>query len=108
MKLGDIILVPFPFTDFSTKKLRPAVVIGLTDDKYKDVIVSAISSVVSHKLSKSEILLRPTSVNKLRATSIIKVDRIVTLKSADIVGRLGKLSSSEIENFRMQFKELVD
>lgn len=41
MKTGNIILVPFPFSELTNIKVRPAVVISTTKDKYEDVIVSA-------------------------------------------------------------------
>ena len=36
MKLGDIILIPFPFAELTNIKVRPAVVITETADIYKD------------------------------------------------------------------------
>ena len=57
MKAGDIILLPFPFAELTSIKVRPAVVIGITADKYKDLIVSAISSIVPEHLNKNEILI---------------------------------------------------
>jgi RNA binding exosome subunit len=59
MKIGEIILIPFPFAELTNIKIRPAVVIAETDDKYKDLVVSAISSVVPSKISNREILLKP-------------------------------------------------
>mgnify|MGYP001331347227 CR=1 FL=1 len=84
MKTGDIILVPFPFAELNNKKVRPAVVICETADKYKDIVVCAISSVVPPIPGDNEILLKPDKLNKLRADSVIKVDRIVTIKARDI------------------------
>jgi mRNA interferase MazF len=107
MKCGDIVLVPFPFSELTNIKVLPAVVISTTKDKYKDVIVSAISSVVPEILSSNEILITPNSSNGLRIKSVIKVDRIVTIKKENIIAILGKLSETEIKNFIGIFRKLV-
>jgi mRNA interferase MazF len=108
MKTGDIVLVPYPFAELSNVKVRPALVITITKDKYRDIIVSAITSVVHRKTGDFEILLHPDKINNLRAISIIKVDRIVILKKEDIITTLGKLSSSELIVFKGKFRKLVD
>jgi mRNA interferase MazF len=108
MKTGDIILVPYPFAELSNVKVRPAVVITTTKDKYQDIIVSAISSVLHGKTGNFEILLKPNKTNNLRTISIIKVDRIVTLKEEDVITVLGKLSLSELKIFQRKFKALID
>ncbi len=107
MKTGDIILIPFPFAELNNKKVRPAVVITETDDKYRDLVVSAISSVVPASIAHREILLNPDKKNNLRVDSIIKVDRIVTLKRDDKIADLGKLSKSELKMFRKILIEFI-
>ncbi len=107
MKIGEIILIPFPFTDFENKKVRPAVIITETKDQYRDLVVSAISSVVPSGISSREILLIPNDFNKLRTNSIIKVDRIVTLKREDKIAELGKLSNKELIEFKSILSEMI-
>ncbi len=102
MKTGDIVLIPFPFAELTSVKVRPAVVICETKDKYRDIVVSAISSVVPKKLSENEILIKHEKVNKLKVDSVIKVDRIVTVKSNDIIAELGKLDHEQIELFKIK------
>ncbi len=105
---GDIILVPFPFAELTNRKVRPGVFVCETADKYKDIVVCAISSVVPTLLGANEILLRPNPVNMLRSDSVIKIDRIVTVKRRDVIAQIGKLDDTILEAFREKFKQLVD
>jgi mRNA interferase MazF len=107
MKTGDIILVSFPHAEFTDIKVRPAVVIAETADRYTDLIVAAISSVVPQKTCKNEIIIQPDRINNLRKTSIIKVDRILTLKQSHKIADLGELNKNELQLFKQTFKELV-
>ena len=108
MNAGDIILIPFPFSDVQDVKVRPAVLISVTRDKYKDLVVSAISSVVPSELSKTQIPVKPDDHNNLRVNSIIRVDRIVTLKAEHKIANLGRLAKKDLEKFKEVFKGLVD
>lgn len=107
MKIGDIILIPFPFAELTNRKVRPAVVITETADKYKDLVVSAISSVVPSTISHREIILRPDKVNNLRSDSVVKVDRIVTLKKEDKIATLGRLSLNELLEFKQILLQII-
>ena len=45
-KRGDVVLLPFPFTDLSSSKRRPALVISpdAFNDQMQDLVVAAIAS----------------------------------------------------------------
>jgi mRNA interferase MazF len=77
---GKIVLVPFPFTDLTAAKLRPALVIY---EGEKDAVVAFISSKIPFELSKVDILItrdhpgfRRTG---LKANSVIRLDKIATV-----------------------------
>ena len=108
MKTGDVILIPFPFSDFKNVKVRPCIVICETKDKFKDIVVSAVCSVIPEKLNINEILLSPDNSNNLRAKSVIKVDRIVTVKSENLIARIGKLKKENLDKFINKFKSLAN
>jgi mRNA-degrading endonuclease toxin of MazEF toxin-antitoxin module len=57
-------------------------------------------------MKKGDIILVPFPFN-LRVTSVIKVDRIETVKKADIFARIGELSEGHLNGFIMKFKNLV-
>lgn len=83
MSPGDIILINFPFTLPSVSKVRPAVIIAVTDHRFHDLVVCAISSVVPESPTKREILISTVDQEFAetgpRVNSVVKVDRVATL-----------------------------
>jgi len=55
---GSVVLVPFPFTDLSGRKRRPALVISPDSFDEQDLILCAITSRVPEDLSPWEVQLR--------------------------------------------------
>lgn len=108
MKTGDILLIPFPFSEHTgTKKVRPSVLVCETADAYRDLVVCAISSVMPAIPGPNDVLLHPTEINNLRRSSVLKVDRIVTIKAKDVIATLGVLDSADLGLFRAKFKDLL-
>jgi len=97
-KQKDIVLVPFPFTDLSGEKVRPALVIGsgISDD----VTLSFVSSIISKNLLKNEVFIKIKEKDKtgLKTNSLIKVLKIATLENKIILGKIGELDE---DNFRL-------
>ena len=111
MKPGDIILINFPFTIPHQSKVRPALVITETKDKYRDVVVCAISSILPSKLSKREMAIKSNhpDFNKtgLRVDSVIKIDRIATLRKVDIITKIGICPIDLWDKFITEFQKLA-
>jgi mRNA interferase MazF len=89
---GKIVLVPFPFTDLTAAKLRPALVIY---EGEKDVVLSFISSKIPYKPSNVDIVLKESHTgfkkSGLKLDSVIKLDKIATVLKDLIMGELGEL-----------------
>lgn len=74
---GKIVLVPFPFTDLSTSKLRPALVLveGETDS-----VVAFISSRIPAQPATTEVLIpqdhREFGLTGLKTASIVRLDKL--------------------------------
>ncbi len=111
MSPGDIILINFPFTVPSVSKVRPAVIITITDDRFHDLVVCAISSIIPDSLTKREIPIRTTdnefSQTGLRVDSVVKVDRIATLRRSDVITTIGHCSSKIWQTVIEAFRTLV-
>lgn len=111
MNPGDIILIDFPFTVPTQSKIRPAVVLTVTQDKYQDIVICAISSIVPATIAPREILLTTVdpafSATGLRVDSVIKIDRIATLRSTDVIIKLGQCPPSLWNEIVAKFRTLV-
>jgi len=59
---NTIVLVPFPFDDFSVTKVRPALCLTNEIGKYNHVIIAFISSKIPDDLIESDIIIKKQSV----------------------------------------------
>jgi|SRR4051812_33483024 len=90
---GDVVLVPFPFADLTGGKVRPAVVIS-ADPQSEELILAFITSVLTNRSARgAEIeFLRSDPEFRgsgLKADSLVRLDKIVTLTRSVISRRLG-------------------
>lgn len=92
MKKGDIVLIPFPFTDLTGNKLRPALVLAIN---LKDITVAFITSQIE-LLSDFDILINPNLNNGIKKESIIKLTKLATLETSLAIGKLG-----EVEDYKL-------
>jgi mRNA interferase MazF len=103
--MGDVVLVPFLFTDLSDHKIRPAVVIGV-DRKTNHVILCFITT--QDKFSSKKVPVKPSVLNGLRADSFIIPSKIMTLEKKVFLGSIGKLEKTCMEELKISLKELLD
>jgi mRNA interferase MazF len=92
---GDVVLVPFPFADLSGRKVRPAVILS-ADPQAPELILAFITSVLTNRSPRgAEVELLRTNpefpITGLKADSLIRLDKLVTLSSSVISRRLGKV-----------------
>ena len=90
--VGDVLLVGFPFSNLRQTKLRPAVVIGLSD--YSNLILCQITSKSPDLLSSVKITSSDLdNPAVLPQTSYIRANKIFTSDPELIVKKLGRLES---------------
>ncbi|WGV26436.1 type II toxin-antitoxin system PemK/MazF family toxin [Halotia branconii] len=100
LQKGDIVLVPFPFTDLRETKLRPGLVLWV-DGNGNDVTLCFISSQNVTKIAPEEFILDTSdsdfATTGLRVISKVRVTRIVTVEQRLITRRIGKLAISQLQ-----------
>lgn len=91
-----VILVPFPFDDFSGTKVRPAVCLTGAVGTHRHVVLAFITSVVPPNPEPTDLLLEPSSADfaqtGLRVRSALRLHRVVTVSASIIQRQLGELA----------------
>lgn len=96
---GDIILIPFPFTDLSNSKLRPSLVLGIDASDVSVVFITSNLEDKSHTVA-----INPSETNGIKLKSHIRYSKIASLDIKMSVGTLGKL---EKETYIKVIEEIV-
>ncbi len=108
---GDIVLVLWPYTDYSNQKCRPALVISNNsfNNSSLDVILAAFSSNVSNK-SQYDVEVLSSSIDftqtRLKQSSIIKCGKIFTMEKSKIDRKLGKLPNCFLSEVKKTLAEI--
>ncbi len=102
MGKGTIVLVPFPFTDLSGQKVRPALILHVS--RGEDCIVTFISS--TGKKGLFDVPVKPTEKNGLKVTSNIRVDKLATLQRKIVIGELGDLEKDTLQAVNTKLRKL--
>jgi mRNA interferase MazF len=102
---GKIVLIPFPFTDLTATKLRPALVLH---EGEADVVVSFISSRIE-KPKETDICIDEKHPEfkrtGLKCPSIIKLDKVATISKTLILGEIGEIGINLRKNVNRKMAE---
>jgi mRNA interferase MazF len=106
-KRGEIVLIPVPFSDLSSVKKRPVLVISnmAHNSKNSDIIVVAITS----NLQQNGIFIEGKDLlaGELPKKSLIRCDKIYTLEKRIVIKQIGIVSKDVLENVISEIKKLI-
>ena len=105
---GEIVLIPVPFTDLTSMRRRPVIVIS--NDSYNanapDMIVVAMTSNPSASAHSFMISSADLVSGKLNRPGKVRVDKIYTLAQSIAVKTFGKVSDAVRDRIRQVLGEL--
>ena len=88
---GDILVIPFPFSDLSESKRRPTLV--LTDLPGDDIILCQITSKNSRDMDSISLTEEDFETGSLNRPSYIRSNRIFTADKRIILYKIGHIRS---------------
>ena len=103
MNKGDLALLSFPFTDLKGKKIRPAMVLVVSD---LDIIVAFITTQFKWQ-NQFDIVLEPNKINGLKKVSLLRLSKITTIDKDLVLGKLGEISKDDVDTVNKKLIEIL-
>ena len=92
---GDVVVLPFPFSDLSGAKRRPALVLATLQGS--DILLCQITSQYSEKRQAIELAANDFASGSLPVASYIRPTRIFAADSEIIIRKAGHVSQAVME-----------
>jgi len=92
---GDVVVLPFPFSDPSAAKRRPALVVATLQGS--DVILCQITSQATRDSNAISLDASDFSEGSLRVASHIRPNRLFTADSRLVLYRVGAVTPSKLQ-----------
>ena len=93
---GDVVVIPFPFSDLSSSKKRPALVLATL--KGNDIVLCQITSEARFDEYSIELKENDFKKGKLNINSMIRPNKLFTADSSLIQYKVGLLKESKLNN----------
>ena len=89
----DLLLVPFPFSDQSGKKVRPVVVISNNgfNQAAEDILVVAVTSNITKEAYTLLLSSRNLEQGELRHQCCVKVENVLKIDKKLVIKKIGKI-----------------
>lgn len=92
--VGNVVLTPFPYTDLSEVKVRPAVI--LADVGMDDCILCEITSSIQRRDRHIAITPRDLATGSIQRDSWARPDRLTTLNQGIFRRTVGRLTDTKL------------
>lgn len=103
---GDIILVPYPYTDLSSYKQRPVVVISKNHSKNGNYIVAKITSVI--RRDEFSFLINPKKIDvDLRYESEVRTNELFTVNHNIVIKKFSSFDRGELKRLTERIKQNI-
>jgi mRNA interferase MazF len=108
----SIVLVPFPFDDLSSLKVRPAVCLTSDIQPFGHVVRAFITSHVSSSPAETDLVVEIADSGferaGLKVSSTIRLHRLLTVSGSIVRRRLGKLSKDQQRAVEDRLRKLFE
>ena len=109
-QVGEIVLAAFPFTDLSGSKRRPCLVLAEAESR-GDFVCAFATTAAPARFTQFGVLVAPSHPQwhqiRLKGSSVVRADKLCTLNSCLMSGRVGVLPIGLFMAVRQELKRLL-
>lgn len=106
LSVGQVVLATFPFSDLTSKKLRPCLIVGIAD--FNDVVLCQITSRRYESKRAVALLLADFKQGSIVRNSFIRPDKLATLDKATIRQILGTVTDAKLKEVKQELKDFFE
>ena len=106
LKVGQVVTCKFPFSDLSSQKIRPALVVATVD--FDDVILCQITSKKYSSSNPIELVSADFKSGNLPADSFIRPDKLFTADKLMISTIYGELNDTKTAEVLISIRDLFN
>lgn len=108
IKQKEIVLLPYPFTNFENTKVRPALIISNDNfnEKQKDCILIPLTTVLKNNSYSINLKDGDLREGYLIKTSQIKIDKVFTVEKDLIIMKIASINNKKFDEICKKFLNL--
>jgi mRNA interferase MazF len=109
-KQRDIIMIPFPYTDLTEIKQRPAIIVSNNNynDSLDDVVVCAVTSKFQRDEFSVELLDKDLDYGKLPEISFVKAHKLLTIHKSKIIKKYSRVNEDYFSLIQDRIADLIE
>ena len=109
VKQRELVLLSYPFSDLKSSKVRPVIVVSSDayNQKFQDMIVVPVTSNLNFRDYALNLSGKDLETGHLITESVIKVDRITSIRQSFVIKPIGKVRSEVLDNIRRILNTII-
>lgn len=109
MEQRDLLLVPFPFSDQSGRKVRPVIIISNNEfnENSEDLIVVGVTSNISKGEYTISLTNKDLDEGKLITQCCVKVENMLKIDKELVIKKIGKIKKGTLKEIVNKIMEIL-
>ncbi len=108
-KQKEIVLIPYPFTNYKGSKVRPGIIISNNDynNRSEDCIMIAVTSAIKNEPYSITLKQEDLALGRLKKESQAKADKILTIEQSMIIKKIGMIKDKTFGKIRTEVIKVI-